>query len=99
MLLSKRWNVKGKNLYKQIEALGPEVSPDFREALHAIREIGNQGAHASISSNDVLKEIRQQDAEKLIRVIEVILEDWKDERKRKDQIDEARALYKPPSKA
>jgi hypothetical protein len=69
------WGIKKKNLAAAIRALKSKVSPAEYSAIDAVREVGNIGAHMEKDPN-VIIEVDGGEAEKLIRLIELLIEDW-----------------------
>jgi len=76
--------IKAKTLYAEIEKLHeleksdklPKgVTPESVEAAHAIRKIGNIGAHMEKDINIII-DVKQDEAKVLIELIETLFEDW-----------------------
>ena len=63
------------NLYEEIEAIKDKVDPATWTAIHAVRELGNIGAHMK-HDIDLIIEVDPDEAELLIRLIETLFKDW-----------------------
>lgn len=69
------WEITGKNLYAEIEALDAVIPPTQKKVLHSLRQIGNIGAHPEADINTII-DIEPEDASKLIKVIEFFIDKW-----------------------
>ena len=70
------WKIKGKkNLYEEIESIKDKVHPSQWKAIDAVRSIGNIGAHMEKDINLII-DIEDDEAEKLLKLIELLLDDW-----------------------
>ena len=69
------WEVKERNLFKEIEAIKSKIDPDVWEAIDAVRQIGNIGAHME-KDIDVIVEVDENEAGSLIKLIEMLIEEW-----------------------
>lgn len=69
------WSVKKENLYAEINAIQDKVTPAQWKALNGLRKIGNIGAHMEKDVN-LLIDIDLDEAKKLLRLIEILLEKW-----------------------
>lgn len=69
------WGVKEKNLYEEINAIKEKVSAEIWDAIDAIRQIGNIGAHME-KDIDLIIDVNSDEAELLIQLIENLLKDW-----------------------
>ena len=69
------WGVKKKNLLAEIEAIEEKVDPNIWNAIDSVRKIGNIGAHMGKDVNLII-DIEVEEAEKLIWLIEFLIEDW-----------------------
>ncbi|MCH9018988.1 MAG: DUF4145 domain-containing protein [Proteobacteria bacterium] len=70
------WKVEGKpNLHQEIDAIKDEVAPDVWAAIDAVRETGNIGAHME-RDIDLIIEVDPGEAQALIDLIEMLLDDW-----------------------
>lgn len=61
-------------LVDEIDALEGKVGPDVQAALHALREIGNVGAHPERDPNTIV-EIEPGEATAMIDLLEVLIEE------------------------
>lgn len=73
------WGIKPKGktrtLAKQIEALKSKVDPEVWDAIDALRKVGNIGAHMEKDIN-VIVDVDPNEAASLIRLIEMLFEEW-----------------------
>lgn len=69
------WSVKKSNLKQAIEALEEKVDPLVWKAIDGVRTIGNIGAHMEKDIN-LIVEVEPEEAEKLIWLIEFLVNDW-----------------------
>jgi len=63
------------NLKKEIDALEEIIDVDTWQAVHAIREVGNIGAHMEKDIN-VIVDVEPEEAQLLIGLIEQLVQDW-----------------------
>ncbi|WP_342622665.1 DUF4145 domain-containing protein [Pseudomonas alkylphenolica] len=64
-----------KRLVDEIEALRDQVDPDTWDAIDAVRQIGNIGAHME-KDIDVIIDVDPEEAQLLIELIETLIKDW-----------------------
>lgn len=69
------WEIKDKTLYLEINRLEDKVSAQVWDALNAIREIGNIGAHMEQDIN-VIVDVEPDEAKILIELLEMLFEEW-----------------------
>lgn len=69
------WKVKAGNLVKEIEQIKDKVDVDTWQAIDAVRNIGNIGAHMEKDVNLII-DVEPNEAEALIKLIEILLKDW-----------------------
>lgn len=78
----------GKTLYAEIEELAKQVAdhsapreihPDSIEVIHAVRELGNIGAHMEKDVNHII-DVAPDESEALINLLEMLFRDWYDAR-------------------
>lgn len=74
-MIRDRWGVSKSRLADEIDALPDEVPYAHKQALHALRKIGNIGAHMEKDVNLIL-DVTQEDAEKLCAVVEFLIKEW-----------------------
>lgn len=81
------WGETGhRTLFQEISAIKSRVDPEVWNALDAVRKIGNIGAHMEQDINLVI-EVDPQEAQMLIQLIEMLLNEWYVARKqRSDQL-------------
>lgn len=69
------WNIKQKNLNQEITALKDKVALELWRAIDSIRQMGNIGAHMEKDVNIII-DIEPHEAKKLLKLIELLLEEW-----------------------
>lgn len=70
------WEVDGRRtLYEEIEAIADKVDATTLASIHAIRDVGNIGAHMERDVNLII-DVEPGEAEALISLIEVLVRDW-----------------------
>ena len=69
------WNIHEKNLNAEITQLKGCISASQWKAIDAVRSIGNIGAHMEHDVN-LIVEVEPDEAKKLIRLIEHLIEKW-----------------------
>lgn len=69
------WKVKPGRLYDEINEIQNMVTPTQWKAIDSLRSLGNIGAHMENEVN-VIVEIDDGEAEKLIKLIELLIEKW-----------------------
>lgn len=78
------WNIKLKNLNQEISALKDKIPVDLWSSIDALRQLGNIGAHME-KDTDVIVDIDPNEAESLIKLIELLMKEWyinREERKK-----------------
>lgn len=69
------WNIHEKNLNAEITELREKVPADQWMAIDALRKLGNIGAHME-ADVDRIVDIDPDEAEKLLRLIELLIKEW-----------------------
>jgi hypothetical protein len=69
------WEVKGANLFQEIESIKDKVDPLTWRSIDATRKIGNIGAHMEKDINLIIN-VDHKEAKALIKLIEVLIKDW-----------------------
>lgn len=69
------WGISKDTLNAEINALKDRVQPDLWAVLNSLRQLGNIGAHMEKDTN-LIVEIDPGEAEKLIRLIELLMKEW-----------------------
>lgn len=64
-----------KRLVDEIEALRDQVDQDTWDAIDAVRQIGNIGAHME-KDIDIIIDVDPEEAQLLIELIETLIKDW-----------------------
>ena len=67
--------ISKKTLFDEIEAIETLISPQVSKVLHAVRQIGNIGAHMEKDINTII-EIEPSEANQLIQLIEYLMQEW-----------------------
>lgn len=79
------WSVTGKpNLHQEILAIENLVDPVVWEAILSVKKIGNIGAHMEKDINLII-DVSPEEADLLIEMIEMLLDDWYVARHEKQQ--------------
>ena len=73
------WKIKPSTLFKEIDELKNKIPTMQWRVLDGIRKVGNIGAHMEKDIN-VIVDIDPGEAEKLLKVIEKLMNDWYVER-------------------
>lgn len=68
------WKVKPDNLNKEISQIEEKVEPLIFDAINAVRQLGNIGAHME-KDIDLIIDVDPEEAQKLIELIELLLEE------------------------
>ncbi len=87
-------------LVDEVNALQGKIEPDVWSAIDAVRKIGNIGAHMEKDVN-VIVDIEPEEAQQLIRLIEMLFDEWyvrREERKKQLQAIQAIADDKDAQK-
>lgn len=69
------WNVEADTLNKEILAIQDKVDPVVWDAIDSVRKVGNIGAHME-KDIDVIVDVSPDEANLLIEMIEMLIEDW-----------------------
>lgn len=69
------WEIRKGRLIDEINALQGQVPPAQWAAIDAVRKIGNIGAHMEKDVN-VIVDVEPDEAEKLLKLIELLIEKW-----------------------
>lgn len=74
-MIRQKFGVTPDSLENEIKAIKDLNEPEIVDALHAIRQLGNLGAHPEKDVNIVV-DISQEEAREIIHVIETALHEW-----------------------
>lgn len=77
------WKITKGRLVDEVAALEDRVDPLTWQAINAVKNVGNIGAHMEKDIN-VIIDVDPQEAEKLISLIEILVEDWYISRQNKE---------------
>lgn len=69
------WGISKKRLVDEIDAIKDKVDTDTWDAIDAVRQIGNIGAHMEADIN-VIVDVDPNEAQLLIELIETLLTEW-----------------------
>lgn len=69
------WGIVKGSLHNEITALKEKIQPDLWQAIDNLRQLGNIGAHMERDTN-LIVEIDPGEAEKLIKLIELLMKEW-----------------------
>jgi predicted RNase H-related nuclease YkuK (DUF458 family) len=69
------WKISKPRLVDEISALKDKVDTETWDAIDAVRQIGNIGAHME-KDIDVIIDVEPEEAQLLIELIESLLTDW-----------------------
>lgn len=78
------WGVSGRTLHDEIKAIEDKVDPFVWEAILDVKSIGNIGAHMEKDIN-LIVDVSTEEADLLIEMIEMLLDDWYVARHKKQQ--------------
>lgn len=79
------WGIAKDSLNAEITALKDIVQPDLWAVLNSLRQLGNIGAHMEKDTN-LIVDIDPDEAEKLIRLIELLMKEWYINREERKQL-------------
>lgn len=69
------WGIKPDKLFNEIQAIAEKVDPAVWEAIDSTRKVGNIGAHMEKDINLII-DVNPDEANLLIEMIEMLIEDW-----------------------
>nr|WP_256379805.1 DUF4145 domain-containing protein [Chelativorans sp. ZYF759] len=72
------------NLGAELNYIREELTPDTWDAIHAVRSVGDIGAHMEKDVN-VVVDVEAEEAELLVGLIETLLSDWYVERHKRTE--------------
>ncbi len=79
------WGVSKNTLRDEIDAISELVDPATRPILDALRKVGNIGAHPEKDISLII-DIEPNEAHKLLKFIEYLMQKWYIERHEKDEL-------------
>ncbi len=79
------WSIKESNLSKAIEKLESKIPAPQWRVIDGVRRIGNIGAHMEKDIN-LIVDIEPDEAQKLIKLIEHLFEQWYINRYEQEQL-------------
>ncbi len=69
------WEISRRTLFDEITEIKDKVEPAIWEAIEAVRTVGNIGAHMENDINVIIN-VEPQEAQQLLGLIEILLQDW-----------------------
>lgn len=79
------FQIAKNNLYEEIDAIKPKIPTEQWAVLDGLRRIGNIGAHMEKDINLII-DIEPDEAQKLIKLIELLIQQWYIERHNQQQL-------------
>ena len=79
------FQISKNSLYEEIDAIKPNIPIEQWAVLDGLRRIGNIGAHMEKDINLII-DIEPDEAQKLIKLIELLIEQWYIERHNQQQL-------------
>lgn len=79
------WGIVQNRLVDEIAELKDKVQPDLWQAIDSLRSLGNIGAHMEKDVN-LIVDIDPGEAEKLIKLIELLMKEWYINRHERNQL-------------
>lgn len=79
------WEISKKRLVDEIDALNGKIPVAQWKAIDALRSLGNIGAHMEKDVNTII-DIDEGEAEKLIKLIELLIEQWYVDRHEQEEL-------------
>lgn len=83
-MIRDRWNISKRNLYEEINELENHVDDDTWEAIKAVKDVGNIGAHMEKDINLIIP-VDPDEAKLLIEMIEELFDVWYVQRHEREQ--------------
>lgn len=74
-MIRDKWSINRKNLYEEIDAIKCKIEPIIYQAIDALRQLGNIGAHMEKDINLII-DIEPEEAVKLLKLVEVLIYEW-----------------------
>lgn len=69
------WGTSKSRLVDEIKEISDKIRPEIQRAINGLRKIGNIGAHMEADVSKII-EVEPFEAEKLIKLIELLMDDW-----------------------
>ena len=79
------WKISERTLFEEITALKDKIPASQYQAIDALRQLGNIGAHMEKDTNLII-DIEPQEAQYLLKLIELLLQQWYVERHEKENL-------------
>lgn len=79
------WGITKPTLYKEIDELKDKIPADLWSSIDALRQLGNIGAHME-KDTDVIVDIDPNEADSLIKLIELLIKEWYINREERKQL-------------
>lgn len=74
-MIRDKWETNAKSLYQEISSLKGKIEPSLWQAIDALRQIGNIGAHMESDVNTII-DIEPNEAQMLITLVEILIKEW-----------------------
>jgi hypothetical protein len=85
-MIRDRFNVSGQpTLYHEIDAITDQISPEIRQALLDIKDIGNIGAHMQQDVNLII-EVDAEEVQTLSHMVELLINEWYVQRMKRENL-------------
>lgn len=98
-VLSKKINKSGLSLVQRAEIASEKLGPEWKNRLDAVRMTGNNAAHPS---PDDLEDVEKEDAEVVLRAVELVIDEWdesKEKTRKETEFEELTTRMKDKQKA
>lgn len=79
------WKISERTLFEEITALKDKIPASQYQAIDALRQLGNIGAHMEKDTNLII-DIEPQEAQYLLKLIELLLQQWYVERHEQEKL-------------
>lgn len=79
------WKISERTLFEEITALKDKIPASQYQAINALRQLGNIGAHMEKDTNLII-DIEPQEAQYLLKLIELLLQQWYVERHEQEKL-------------
>lgn len=79
------WKISARTLFEEITALKDKIPASQYQAIDALRQLGNIGAHMEKDTNLII-DIEPQEAQYLLKLIELLLQQWYVERHEQEKL-------------
>lgn len=85
-MIRDRFNITDqRTLYHEIDAITDQISPEIRQALLDIKDIGNIGAHMQQDVNLII-EVDAEEVQTLSHMVELLINEWYVQRMKRENL-------------